>query len=256
MTKWICKKCKECDPCSLDIGEAKKEPFICPLGCTTPTWNEIKEEPTTNSSQLPKLTAEVFDRPDCPAWAMYAAVDEDGETTFFDKMPYPATKTCGCFLRDCQYETIPSKFDSSDWQNSLIERPAKPLPDWCKVGEWGYDTAVECYFEIVGITHFNVDVAYIGKAWRYNIGRDIFDDNYRPTHLRAFNNKEMEALVGKVLKRNTGLYLVTAYENRQNQVKIEGGWRDADALMRIWTWPTGAPCGVREHLNDAGEWVE
>lgn len=53
MTKWICKKCKECDPCSLDIGEAKKEPFICPLGCTTPTWNEIKEEPTTNSNQLP-----------------------------------------------------------------------------------------------------------------------------------------------------------------------------------------------------------
>ena len=29
-------------------------------------------------AKLPKLTAEVFDRPDCPEWAQYAVVDKDG----------------------------------------------------------------------------------------------------------------------------------------------------------------------------------
>lgn len=32
-------------------------------------------EPVTECNQLPKLTVEVFDRPDCPGWAKYAAVD-------------------------------------------------------------------------------------------------------------------------------------------------------------------------------------
>ena len=41
--------------------------------------------------QLPKLTAEVFDRPDCPKWAKYAAVDNDGMAVLFKHRPYNRT---------------------------------------------------------------------------------------------------------------------------------------------------------------------
>ena len=85
----------------------------------------LPKQPVTDCTRLPKLTTAVFDREDCPEWAKYAAVDEDGEASFFEKIPYQATKICGCFLRDCLEAIIPGKFDPSDWQNSLIERPEK-----------------------------------------------------------------------------------------------------------------------------------
>ena len=34
-----------------------------------------------------KLTTEVFDRPDCPEWAKYAAVDDDGIACYFSVKP-------------------------------------------------------------------------------------------------------------------------------------------------------------------------
>ena len=276
-------------------------------------------EITGRASQ--KLTTDVFNRPDCPAWANYAAVDEDGEATFFEKMPYTATKTCGCFLRDCRYMPIPRRFysddwedslierpvlqkltaevfnrpdcpewaryavvnangkvvffsdvpsprydkwivtysaqtymlddvrfDASDWRNSLIERPAK-LPDWCKVGEWCYckdDDGNDKYFKIARCdNHF----IYGDDGW------DIAIACAKPARLRPYNAEEMHGLVGKVLKHSTGEYLVTAFEIRWNQVKIESAWREANELAELWKQLDDSPCGRLEHLEN-GEWVE
>jgi len=44
-------------------------------------------EPTTDCSQLPKLTAEVFNRPDCPEWAKYAAVDYTENAYYYNDKP-------------------------------------------------------------------------------------------------------------------------------------------------------------------------
>ena len=44
-------------------------------------------EPVTGCNRLPKLTAKVFDRPDCPKWANYAAVDRDGIGRVFECEP-------------------------------------------------------------------------------------------------------------------------------------------------------------------------
>ena len=93
-------------------------------------------EPVTDCNQLPKLTAEVFDRPDCPEWARYAAVDRNGNAFFYDTKPgweLPSQ------LREEQtiwftgkingIKRIPGKFDAANWQNSLIERPSKAAFD-------------------------------------------------------------------------------------------------------------------------------
>ena len=46
-----------------------------------------EEQPITDCNHLPKLTSEVFDRPDCPEWAKYAVVDQDGTGVWVASKP-------------------------------------------------------------------------------------------------------------------------------------------------------------------------
>lgn len=82
-------------------------------------------------NQAPKLTAEVFDRPDCPEWARWAAVDACGAAYWYEECPntplFCDTRwhpiRLGSKIRSCS-----ERFDAADWEHSLIERPAKELP--------------------------------------------------------------------------------------------------------------------------------
>ena len=77
-----------------------------------------------NNAKLPKLTVDIFNRPDCPEWAQWAAVDADGRCFVYCVNPvrgrYGWHFTKGGF----QDGTHIGDYDPSDWQNSLIERPA------------------------------------------------------------------------------------------------------------------------------------
>jgi hypothetical protein len=103
--------------------------------------NSLIERPIV----MQKLTTEVFERPDCPEWARYAAVDENGKAYYYDEIPYPMETF---FYNNRAHNwRVDGKFDASGWQNSLIERPVK-LPDWCKVGAWGYYIPITEYCKI------------------------------------------------------------------------------------------------------------
>lgn len=85
-----------------------------------------------DNKPLPKLTAEVFDRPDCPEWAKFAAVDADGTVWAYDNEPWVKKENrywIGHTYRDEGDICIAKGFDASDWQNSLIERPTKDAFD-------------------------------------------------------------------------------------------------------------------------------
>lgn len=71
-----------------------------------------------------KLTQEVFQRDDCPKWAKYAAVDDDGTAHFFDTEPDCAFGY-GKWVVDtgCRVESIADEFDGSEWENGLVKRP-------------------------------------------------------------------------------------------------------------------------------------
>lgn len=68
-----------------------------------------------------KLTVDVFDREDCPEWAEYVAVDEDGTAYFFEREPSIVNDVWGAGSR---FKAIPV-FATSDWKNSLIKRPSR-----------------------------------------------------------------------------------------------------------------------------------
>ena len=80
--------------------------------------------------ELPKLTKEVFNRPDCPDWAQYAVLDKRGMAYYTQYKPVAAKDDVALdWLVDGSYRKMSEEhFDASDWQNSLIERPAKELP--------------------------------------------------------------------------------------------------------------------------------
>lgn len=212
-----------------------------------------EEQPVTDCNQLPKLTVEVFDREDCPEWAKYAAVDDNGTGTYYEREP-EYDGYLGCWLRsDKRAFIIGDGWDYTDWQHSLIERPAKEnkLPDWCKVGEWCYcldDDGNPKYFKITTIK----DNYIYGEDW------DIDYHFVSRAHLRSYNAKEMKALVGRTVDSDTGArYLVTKFYDtlEGGEVCIDGIYYSADALLAKFTID-GNPCGKLEHLNENGEWVE
>lgn len=262
MIKYICEVCKR--PCKITVPANSAAPKLCPYSIwKTPIWHKVDEEQSvTDCNQLPKLTAEVFDRPDCPEWAQYAAV-HNGNLIFTDKKP--DINEHGLFISandTAKIEKILAvPFKSSEhYLSQVIKRPAKKseLPDWCKQGEWIY-TSSEQYLKIEGIS---IDLQKIelsnGAIWNK---QDIIDEAV-PARLRPYNADEMKALLGKVVTEKEFdyyAYLVTAYTAKLDgknlvAVGIDDAWVQSDDVLKLYTID-GKPCGILEHL-EYGEWVE
>lgn len=250
MAKWICKSFNCNCGCKVENDDCEMIPCECPYISTyTPFWVKV-EETATECSQLPKLTAEVFNRPDCPAWANWAAVDSCGNAYYYMVKPQASSKRWDD-SEFCKFSYI-GNFDATDWQNSLIERPVKKnqLPDWCKVGEW------VAYYGEKGYKYFKIAKIELNRLYSED-GKFSLMCNVAQARLRPYTSEEMKALVGKVIVENksgdTGL--VIGYCNRKESVYAGRNDFAAALLLSDYTID-GKPCGVLEHLNENGEWVE
>ena len=256
-------KCAECSRCCeliVNLTENDADyPVCCPYESFT-VWHEVKEETLTNCNQLPKLTVDVFDRPDCPAWAKYATVDKDGRGFYYHNKPQKNDYNWG--LSDIVGCKLIGDFDPSDWENSLVERPAKALPDWCQVKAIGYDNDQKRYFKIttvsescINIKYLDVDVNDITEGCvPYQNIKDFSEARKRP-----FNEKELKALVGKVIEKGPSTYLVSGFENvfeNECMVHVNGCMYSGNDLMKHEYTVDGKPCYKLEYQNDEGEWVK
>lgn len=249
MRKWKCVN-RECgENC---IVESKRfSPAKCPMYIEIfhlqAEWREVTE-PVTECSQLPKLTAEVFDREDCPEWAKYAAVDRDGIACFYDKKP--KCDNMQMWLRGeggGEYFKLVGngKWDATDWQNSLVEHPAK-LPEWCKVGEWVFDKAINKYSQVA-----TEDVS----EHLQEVCKSISKGEIVQARLRPYNAEEIPDLPFEVTERNSN-FRTTVVSCQGNKVWLAGASTaiSTEELMRDFT-AKGSTCGVLEHIEN-GEWVE
>lgn len=201
----------------------------------------------------PKLTAEVFDRPDCPEWAKYAAVDKDSEGFYYRNKPKKEGNKKWSLFGVGDYQHI-GKFDPSDWQNSLIERPAK-LPEWCKVGEWVYCTQTGNYGKILSVDAEQVNIQ-LSSNETFSAKTNMMLKYGKAARLRPFNVDEMKALVGKVTKDAFGnISFITGYCAEREAVFSGTTNFTAECLLHSCYFLDNAPCGVLEHLEN-GEWVE
>ena len=143
-------------------------------------------------------------------------------------------------------------------ENQEVETPAPELPDWCKVGAWVWHNNSfdglnfeQDYFKIestdreyVYVNHFPVHYTYL-----------------KPARIRPWNDDdELKSKVGKVFDLGgSSLVLCTMY-NKQDRALYFAGAEDAGytakMLMKCGCMSDGSPCGVLEHENEHGEWVE
>lgn len=122
----------------------------------------------------PKLTVDIFDRPDCPEWAKWAAVDEDGKGYLYSSEP---ARGLHVFHFGLDNDYI-GDYDPSDWQNSLIERPAaksEAAPEHDDVKAPSYYVNTPFGLEVRKITeHYD---PYIAAALKYIFrnGQKVYD---------------------------------------------------------------------------------
>lgn len=128
-------------------------------------------------TKLPKLTADIFNRPECPGGAKWAAVDECGDAYVYDTKPVKQsedwhTDEGGDFI---------GEYDPADWQSSLIERPtaesesqAADLPEHDDVKAPSYYVNTPFGMELKKITcHYDFNC---GSALKYIIrhGKKVY----------------------------------------------------------------------------------
>ena len=90
---------------------------------------DTKEVQVTRTEKRYILNERVFELDECPDWAQWAAVDEDGEAYWYSAKPSRAGGDWVDYgrIRLIRDGDNPVIFDATDWQHSLIERPRKVL---------------------------------------------------------------------------------------------------------------------------------
>jgi hypothetical protein len=201
----------------------------------------------------PKLTEEVFNRPGCPKNVQYAVVTSEGRVVGYTSKPYINKEyDCWGFNEGCSFTvSVAGTFDSTDWQNSLVERPIK-LPDWCKSGEWAYSTVYNEYVKISDIDEFDVE---FDRGSYCTVSYKSFLEDYKQARPRPYNAEEMQKLVWKVLELDGNRDLVISYDEDSESVYADAMWMNSDDLLSNGYTIDGKPCGFLEHLEN-GEWVK
>ena len=211
-----------------------------------------------------ELTTEVFNWPECPAWAEYAAVDEDGNAAWFSAKPTTIMASDDGEDEDChllgywgsdeyngKWLAIPGVWYSLEWDKSLLTRPAA-VPDWCRAGSLVFYAANGLYATVESVKRSGIKLRFD------NNGSDVIpiDDfsNLRPAQYGVYTPEEMESLVGKVITGSSGSYLCTAYYKENGCVVFNDCVYSAQELSDLGFSCNGKPCKVLEHFEGT-EWV-
>lgn len=236
--KFICNGCDK--PCILDAGDYP-ELTTDSLRCVVHINHLCKWEKFEDGevAKLSKLTEEVFNHPNCPEWAKYASINKNGRVIFYSDKTSPGAKADNIGF-----------YDASDWENSLIERPAR-FPDWAEVGGYVYNDR-NGYGKIVSGSVKSCYIEFDGGAGDFV--PEAFAE-LKPARLRPYNAEEIPDLPFEVTERNSN-FRTTIVSCRGNKVWLAGASTaiSTEELMRDFT-AKGEPCGILEHLED-GEWVK
>lgn len=128
------------------------------------------------------------------------------------------------------------------------------LPDWCEVGGWVWSQD-DGYGKIT-VVREDPPTCFV----HFNGGGGDFDPEsfkrLKQARLRPYNEEEMKSLVGRIVTSVKGdVCLCTDYDAGLGEVCIYGDWfSNTELLNSVWQI-NDMHCGVFEHLNEDGEWV-
>lgn len=217
--------------------------------------NSLIERPKKNT--LPKLTTEVFDRPNFPKNADYAVVTPGGRGIAYTSKPYINEEyQCWGFAEGCCFTfACAGSFDTSDWRNSLIERPAK-LPEWCTVDAMCWHKRCG-YFKVTYIDSVSrrVDILQVDDKSKGYLSFNTVCNDVCQARIRKYNEKEMQGLVGKVIENDNFAHFINTFDKYLIEAVSGSDGYTASELLEFGYTINGKPCGKFEHLKN-GKWVE
>lgn len=152
---------------------------------------------------MAKDTQKLPDWKDAPSWAMYRAVDQDGELCYYINKPVMVGE---CWdIEDCgqPFERV-GKFNHTDWKNSLERRPEPQTQDKEPVTwEW---------LESVGF-----EKVLFGHSFRGVNGIDVYISNGISNDFRCIdivkgcNNITVTAASGEELTREKVQSIISVF---------------------------------------------
>ena len=214
-------------------------------------------------TEAPKLTQDIFETDECPAWAEYAAVDTYGYAYFYSSRPVADLLNGAWYLTTGLARAKPyrgNKFDASDWRNSLIKREFQipELPEWVYNGEYGYHNEYG-YIRFGEIVDWETQVTIMDTGENCYVDNEGFSNGrIVEARKRPLNAEEMLSLIGKVVTKEYGDKFLVTY------VPKDGSFLDVgydisytpEELVNRNISVDGKPCYKLEHLNEKGEWVK
>lgn len=191
-----------------------------------------------------KLTAEVFSMKECPYWAKYAAVDANGLAYWYDAVPCRSTSGLRWnnggqrAMKICYAgEVATPLFDATDWEHSLIKRPAA-VPKWFKPGVLAYNNDTHSFFHVTDSTEYC--------------------ENYLEAKVRPFSDDELERKLGQcVLGPKNSRLLVTGFRPKgdisgKSEICVLCGWLTAEELLTYGSRPQG----INQYHSKEGAWID
>ena len=175
---------------------------------------------------------------------------------------------CECFdaaIR-CTHETTGScptfcslSGSKANWHE--VEEQKPNLPEWCKIGAWvwfrgnkffGYDPE---YLKITAIGH-NGKENVIDCGKKINFPLSVV----KQARLRPWTYKEAPETLKVISKcepeQMICLFLASRNKHSVQYTTLPAWYIEVNILMDKYLQLDGSPCGVLEHKNEQGEWVE
>lgn len=194
-----------------------------------------------SSYKAPKLTEEVFNKPNCPVWAQWVAVDGSGKAYWYRYKPSlleggSPEWVCSAAGDFGGYVLIEQSFDSSDWEHSLIERPKK-APER---GFYLYYSPFKSLYYYVGLNKDPYKALICGSNGNYE---DLPANAYK-IKTQSYSEEE---LIGKVVKKiikgyTPTYYVITCAAHGLINLGACESPVEKSALELYYTFLDGSPC--------------
>lgn len=238
-------KCKQCGNNSFvfyqiaGISRLNKTTLKSLLDGKLPEWED-------DNVKAPELTSAVFDLPNCPDWARYAAVDSTGVAFWYEKVP---SAVMDRWLEiSGRYQVIDGIYHCSDWSKSVIVRPANTvrLPYWCHQGSYVYAKAKDKYAIITDIVGVSEDIYLCNSMSEVSpsIDKSSFLKNWEYVIVVPYEWFDIRNLVGTTIRSKDVIATVMGYDHEKKAVLVNNVWmKPCELILHGFFKEDGKPCG-------------
>lgn len=172
---------------------------------------------------------------------------------------YAEHKPCRCVI-ECSDGVAPFRCCLTGDRSCNWRKVEDQKPEWCKIGAWVWHSPFDgIVFEQPYFKIERIDGELVYEKY-HNNGFPVHYTYLTPARLRPWNDDELKSKVGKVFEMGNGdLTVCLGFSQDRGTLYFAGKGPcsySAESLAESDWKLDGSRCGVLEHKNEQGEWVE